>query len=222
MKFKAKRKGTITQGIAQNANPLYKSQGLKGHTGVDWTRGYGSLVASDNAGYVYKRWDEGDLKSNWAAVYVICPTDNPDEFIEVTIGHLSKITVDAGTWIAEDQPVGEEGNKGNVYSGGKEITPAMQRAGDRRGSHVHESYRPTTRVSKKRRGQYYLLNGAGKAFQDTEGMYYEIINRNNGLNGCIDPMVYYHEDTKVEKLKSAIGLLKLVLRLIKKRNSMIG
>ena len=213
MRFKHSRKGFISQGFAQNANGAYKKQGLIGHTGVDWVHGYGTPVQTDNKGFVYKVYTEGDRKDNWQAVYQLVKLTK-HTYMEVTIGHLSEIYVKEGQTLPEDYFVGAEGNKGMVFSQGVRITPTMQRNGDRRGSHVHESYRPCERVKKISRKEYYLLKD-GKKYKDKAGYFYQIINRDNGVRGCVDPRRFDYVTSAREKLSNFTIVLKYIKSLIK-------
>lgn len=205
MKYKQDTKGTINQGFSRNANPLYKGGGLLGHTGIDSTKGFGSKVKTDNAGYVYKVINEGDFPSNWAAVYLLVP--NGDEVMEVVLGHLSKIYVKEGQTIPEDYVVGLEGNRGDVYQGGTRITADMQRAGDTRGSHLHEQYRPTVKKKRAVSSKHYLTKKNGNRYRDKDKNYYEIVEVDNGFKGCIDPTRFYYKDTFDDKVRNIMNNL---------------
>ena len=206
MKFKFKTKGRITQGYNQNATSTYTASGLSGHPGVDWTLGYGSLIRFDNPGYVYKVWKPQEREDNWAAICQLVPFG--DDFMEVTLGHVSAVYVTEGESVSEGQYAGKEGNMGEVYQNGVRITAAMQDAGDTRGSHVHESYRPVRRVRTVKAGKHYLHNKNGR-YKDSEGFYYEIINENS-TNGCIDPRAFDYEDTRADSLR---GIMNALLKL---------
>lgn len=186
MIFDIKKKGPIHQGFLDNATPLYKSAGLAGHTGIDWGHGYGSPVTCDNDCYVYKVIHEGDTLSNWQAVYTLV-----EDKMEVCFGHLSRVDVKEGQHLKAGQQVGLEGNKGDIYDGATRITVAMQKAGDHRGAHVHESWRPVTQVWIIRdvRGVHYLRNANDTAFQNGSSMY-EITYDSSQTKGCIDPLLY--------------------------------
>jgi hypothetical protein len=208
MKFKIRTKGTITQGFKENLNPLYASQGLAGHTGIDWNVGYGGFVNTDNAGFVYKTYAPQERADNWTAVYLLVP--NGATYMEVCLGHLSKLYAHEGDTLLENQLVGLEGNFGEVYQGGQRITPEMQDAGDKRGAHVHENYRPVERVKKQTKGKHYL-NGKNGIYKDKEGFYYEIVI-DNSVNGCVDPMKYVYQDSRSEIL---LLIKNLFIKLIK-------
>ena len=210
MKFKINSKGRVTSWFANNA-----SWRTRVHSGIDWVKGYGSNVFSDNAGFCYKLYRPGDLDSNWAAVYLLVPYEG--EFMEVCMGHFSYVADVGETEVTEGQWVGREGNCGEVYSGGVRITADMQRAGDKRGSHVHENYRPVQRVKTKRSVKHYLLKG-GKAYKDKEGFYYEI-KYDTPTKGCIDPMQFeYKETPTVIRLKTIISVLTSIIGLYKIKN----
>lgn len=205
MKFKYKEKGYISQYFGQNANPSYKKAGKLGHTGIDSHKGYGSKVRLDNTGHVYKIYRAGDLSSNWAGIYLITPYK--DHYMEVCIGHLSEVFHLEGQVVPEGALIGKEGNKGLVYQGGIKITPEMQRAGDRRGSHRHENYRPVKKVREKKKDKHYLRDSKGNHYKDGAGYFYEILHNDNGYKGCVDPMFFKHEDTLMDKIRIYMNLL---------------
>lgn len=206
MKFKTANKGFIAQKFGGNAD-LYASLGVAGHTGVDYVKGYGSMHQCDNGGYVYKVWKPKERADRWVAVYQLVPYGN--DYMEVIMGHFSKVFVEEGETIDEGTFVGAEGNSGLVYGGGVQITPAMQDAGDKRGAHVHEAYRPVRRVKERKAGKHYLTKRDGSRYADKEGYIYEIINTDK-MNGYIDPMKFAYSDSIADKLRSiANALLKL-------------
>lgn len=206
VKFKYKNKGTITQGFSENLNPSYAAQNLPGHTGVDSTKGYGSLVNADNTGLVYKVWYPQEREDNWAGVYMLVPHE--DHFMEVCVGHMMSIFVKPGETVLEGQYLGREGNMGMVFSGGMQITAAMQDAGDRRGAHRHESYRPVRRVKDARKGLFYLENKNG-IYRDKEGYCYEVVFT-GAMRGHVDPRKFDYEDTRADAFRCTMNaLLKL-------------
>lgn len=209
VKFKLNNKGRITQAFS-NANAIYKDRGGS-HTGIDSVLGWNKPVTCDNDCYVYKTITKNQSKENWQGVYMLVHDDG-DKYVEVCQGHFNEITVKSGEFIPEFTVIGLEGNKGFVFSGGKQITPEMQEAGDKRGAHTHTSYRPVKRVKRAQGGRYHLLTISGTKYRDSEGYYYEIINQDNGFKGMVDPMVYEHKNTMLEDLKMAA---KILLRLKK-------
>lgn len=201
MKFKTAQKGFIAQKYGGNAD-LYASIGVAGHTGVDYVKSYGSLHQCDNTGYVYKVWKPKDRADRWVGVYQLVPYG--DDYMEVIMGHFSKVFVEEGETIEEGTFVGAEGNSGLVYTGNTQITPAMQDAGDRRGAHVHEAYRPVRRSKEYRGDKHYLTSRDGKRYVDKEGYLYEIINTDK-MNGYVDPMAFAYKDSLVDKLRSIVN-----------------
>lgn len=200
MKFKIKNKGFISQGFAKNPE-LYVSRGTPGHTGVDYVKGYGKLHQADNTGFVFKVWKPKEREDRWVAVHQLVP--HQDIFMEVITGHWSNVFVEEGKLLKEGEYIGAEGNSGYVFSGNTQITPAMQDAGDKRGSHVHEAYRPVKRVTKKTKGKYYLESKKGD-YRDNNGYYYEIMNT-DVMKGFIDPMQFVYIETYSDKLRSILN-----------------
>ena len=204
VKFKTNNKGRITQGFGGNP-AIYKSRGAVGHPGIDTFNGWNTRFVSDNDGYVYKTIERHQSKEGWQGVYML--VQDGDDFVEVCHGHFNTILVKAGDQVLEGQGVGLEGNKGYVISGGTVITPAMQDAGDQRGAHTHTSFRPVRRVKRVNSKRFYLQTAEGVAYKDQDGFYYEIINQDNGSRGCVDPMLYHHQNSIMENITAIRRLL---------------
>lgn len=213
MKLVFKPQGKINQNFLENSVPIYKEKGLIGHTGIDWKNGFGKPVFCQNDCFVYKVIKPGDLPSNWSAVYTIA--EGGGELMEICYGHLSSSVVSEGEVLAAGQLVGYEGNFGDVFSGGVRITPEMQRAGDTRGSHVHESWRPVVRRKFIEPGAHYLRRKNGSAYFNKS--YFEIIYNNPQTNGFIDPLMYASGDTKVPIMKSVLSPLFALLEKLKNK-----
>lgn len=214
--FNLKNKGPIFQKFMANHNPLYKEAGLAGHTGVDHGKGYGMPVLADNDGFVYKVLYGKDRPSNWQAVYMLC-NDGKGKLMEICYGHLSAIHVKVGDLIKAGQIIGLEGNLGDVFSGGQRITAQMQRLGDKRGSHVHESWRPVkAEKGNQIRGVFYLEDAKGSVYKNN-GLSYEILNRDALTRGFIDPMTY--SKTAVDVTSLQLKLIDLLQQLYKLLNS---
>jgi len=175
---------TIGQGFAQNANEFYRSNGLRGHTGVDESCGYGSPIHSYVSGEVIAVYTpENPAGDGFTAVYILCKT--PLETFEFSVGHCSKIHVKVGDVVKEGDHIADEGNKGVVYSGGQRITRSMQANGDKRGSHRHVQKRVLRASKEMKRYKAYLRN-AGGVYSDKDGNYYELVDYTNGYHGCVD------------------------------------
>lgn len=203
VKFKTLNKGTITQyfGGSPSWNPTqYSTRGQSGHNGVDTVKGWNAPCVSDNDAHVYKVIRSHQSRENWQGVYMLVYDPKTNHWVEICQGHFNEILVEAGMDIPEGLTIGLEGNKGYVFSGVTQITAAMQKAGDTRAAHVHTSYRPTVRVRAVKKGEYYLLNINGTKYRDKDGYYYQIVYKNNGYNGCVNPFLYLDEDTLEEKI----------------------
>jgi hypothetical protein len=210
MKFKTYNKGRFTQyfGGSPATNPTqYTTRGQDGHSGVDSQLGWNAPIVCDNDSYVYKVILSNQSKENWQGVYML--VDLTDEItMEICQGHFNKILVNEGEWIPENAVIGLEGNRGYVFSGGTQITPEMQKAGDQRGHHVHTAYRPCRKVKSTKRTEYYLLDVNGKKYKDKKGYYYQIINKDNGYKGCVNPFLYsVFPDNDTQKLSMVRNVL---------------
>lgn len=197
VKFKTNNKGFITQKFA-NPSSIYKDRGGI-HNGVDSARGWDAVTVADNDGLVYKVITSDKSSENWQGIYQLVH-DRGEMYVEVVQGHFNKILVKEGDSIIEGQAWGLEGNKGYVFSGQGQITPEMQKAGDKRGAHVHTSYRPVIRVKKTKADNYYLLTIKGTKYKDGEGYYYEITHKDNGVKGNVDPFNYLYKNTIFEDM----------------------
>lgn len=215
VKFKIKTKGKINQGFNENKNPLYKEAGYSGHTGVDWAKGYGTPVTTDNAGIAYKVADpiKGTVgPSGFGGVYLLSHIGK-DKYMEIVLGHLSRIYISEGDYVPENYVVGNEGNTGDVYQGGVYYPEGAPNKGTK-GSHVHEQYRPVTRVKQMTANKHYLNNRDGSVYTDNAGYYYEIDNTNN-VRGCVDPMLYVYVDTVEDIKRNISNVVKYILERFK-------
>ena len=155
---------------------------LLGHPGTDVPCGYGTPVKAIADGVVYSLYTpEKPAYDGFTAIYTIVET--PLETKEITYGHLSQIDVKIGDKITKGQVIGLEGNRGHVVAGGVLITQAMQKAGDKRGSHTHFQCRP---IIKTKVTDGKMLQNAQGTYQDENGFFYKIAMPTNGYAGCVD------------------------------------
>lgn len=176
------------QGFGQNANTSYKAGGLQGHTGIDINCGFGTPIPSPVSGTVYKVLTSSlpaNDGSGFTGVFIL--VDNGYESYELLVGHCNP-TVQPGTRVSFGDIIGTEANHGTVFSGGTQITLAMQGAGDQRGAHRHYQLRPYQMVPKTD-GLPCLsaYSDSGYAAPYYDGAYYQIWGYDNGFNGCVDP-----------------------------------
>lgn len=158
------------------------------HTGQDEVKGYGKSWISDNPGIVYKVYKPSQ-SFNWAAVHMLCDNSDGNWYEYIPLGHASKIIVNEGDFVRRGQVVGEEGNHGMVFSGGREVTWQERIRGSKAGTHNHRGIRPIKFVSQKTNGKHYLRDTLGRDYIH-EGKYCEIVHDNN-TNGWIDPNLFY-------------------------------
>jgi Putative peptidoglycan binding domain/Peptidase family M23 len=170
------------QGFGQNFNPSYHAGGLLGHTGRDVNCGYGTPIGSLCDGYVYSTFPiEHPASDGYTAVFTLVET--PLELFEMSYGHVSHIDCFIGQHVHKGDVLAKEGNHGTVYVGNILITLAMQAAGDQRGSHRHYQKRLLKKVRRTDPTKRYLQTAEGLYY---DGFYYEILNYDNGFNGCVD------------------------------------
>lgn len=182
----------VAQGFGANANPSYAGAGLKGHTGIDSSCGFGAPIHAPFNMLVYKVLTvDSPARDGSGFTGVFGIVDDGLEMFEFMIGHCNP-SVQIGDQVKKGDVIGTEANHGTVYSGGQQITLAMQKAGDQRGHHRHNQKRPVMKVQHTQPGQFYLDcysdSPAGTLFC-TANNYYQIWNYLNGYNGCIDPSI---------------------------------
>jgi len=178
-----KPKGFQSQGFGGNAEAYAP---LKGHSGEDYVVGFKKPIPATVTGYVYSVLNQYNPNpQKYRCVYQIF--DDEDFSYEIAYGHLSEIHVAEGAVVQSGSVIGLEGNYGFCMVGGKEV-PAEEKASGK-GSHLHFQVRKCKRVKKRSAGKTYLRNSEGLLRLD--GMYYEVVNYDNGYNGCIDPSYFY-------------------------------
>jgi murein DD-endopeptidase MepM/ murein hydrolase activator NlpD len=176
---------TVSQKFAENANPLYAGQGLRGHTAYDFAVPWGSPIPVCVDGPVYSVMNKGNPDpEKYRAVFQLVQVG--DIYYEVSYGHMNDIYVEPGQTVKAGDVIGTVGNTGPVYNNGVAVSKEARLAGSHDGAHLHgPQVRPTRRVKVTAGGQL-LLDGFG-VLRDAEGYYFEVIDFNNGENGCIDP-----------------------------------
>jgi len=212
---------TITQVFSENANVSYARDGLIGHTSEDYGVPYGTPIpccADDSYCYSLENHNNPDLM-RFRAVYTLVETDAG--IYEISYGHCSSMTAEVGKTYKAGDIIGRIGNTGTVFTGSHEVTSAEKNAGSWAGAHLHgPQVRPVRKVTKVNRSQTYLYDQTGRLFKD--GFYFEVIDYNNGLNGCVDPAPFYasimaSEAQRVKaNLKAQITLLSKIVELLQK------
>lgn len=188
-------RSAITQNFAANANASYKEGGLIGHTAIDWAFLPGAPVPNcvENA-YCYSIMNKDNPDpGKYRAVFTLVNAGNGvSEWAEVSYGHADKILAEVGKTYQPGDTLMTAGNTGTVYSGGKLVSTAEKLKGSKRGTHLHgPQVRPVKRVRKTSKKKQYLSDGFGLLKLD--GYYFEIVNYNNGTNGCINPAPFLNE-----------------------------
>ena len=222
-KFKTYNKGVITQyfgGSPANNPTQYSTRGQSGHSGIDtdftiWAH----PVEADNDCYVYKTINSNQSRENWQGVYMLVEMPN-DEVMEICQGHFEEIKVRKGDYIPEGAIIGLEGNRGYVFSGGVQITPEMQMNGDKRGAHTHTAFRLTKKVPTVSRDEYYLLNVDGTKYRHTDGSYLQIVYKDNGYNGCINPWLYAQKEPVKKNNKELLAKIEVLKAEIERRQKL--
>lgn len=177
----------VSQYFGGNANSFYKDNKLDGHPGIDFGAPWGNNIRGACESLVYKvfNYNNPDLSAYRAICTLVV---DGDEAIEYSYGHCDKIFVKAGDIINIGRIIGTVGNTGGVYSNGVEVSVAEKNAGSHAGAHLHFQERPCKRVLKPTENAVCLLGQDGQRYKDSEGKYYEVLDYDNGFNGCTDPI----------------------------------
>lgn len=196
--------GIRTQRFGENATDTYKKQGLISHTGEDYSNGWKSPIKASITGEVYStiNIDNADPLKYRAIFQII---DTPEFSYEVSYGHIHDCFVKKGDVVKVGQVIATEGNWGDVYFNGKAPTLAQREKGA--GSHLHFQVRKCKRVKRRSGTKVYLRHSNG--FLKRNGYYYEVVDYDNGVNGCVDPALFYElDDNVVFAILKLLGILK--------------
>lgn len=141
------------------------------HLGTDFVLGFKSAHVAVGDGFVYKtrNKDNADLQK-YRTVYQVY--NGHDGLYEIVYEHLWDILVDKGEIVLEGEPIGTEGNTGDlVFYGGVKVRPEEKPTG--KGHHLHIQGRPLIKVKKTKSKTEYLKNLNGTVFKDADGYAYE-------------------------------------------------
>lgn len=196
--------GIRTQKFGENATDTYKKQGLISHTGEDYSNGWKSPIKASITGEVYSTVNvDNPSYIRYRAIFQII--DTPDFSYEIAYGHIHDCFVKKGDIVKVGQVIATEGNWGDVYVNGKKPTTAERKFGA--GSHLHFQVRKCIRVNEIKKGKKYLRDNNGYLIRN--GFYYEIVDYDNGVNGCVNPALFYElDDSVVFKILKLLGLIK--------------
>jgi len=181
---------TISQGFGLNGTPMYKTQGLYGHTGIDFVppQPWGRAIPAVADSYCYSliNKDNPDL-SKYRAVYTI--VDDGDFSYEISYGHCDEILATPKKHYKEKEILATVGNTGDVFVGGFAVTDRAHPSHP--GAHLHFQVRKLVKIPKASSGfKSYLLRDANGVLE-RDGCYYQVHDYNNGYNGCVDPMPFF-------------------------------
>lgn len=190
----------LSQGFGENLNGAYSTQGLIGHPGEDFVGDWKSKIycAAENSLVTRVINEDNPDPQAYRAVYTI--VERNGRYFEITYGHLEVVLVKVGQVLNPKDIVGLMGNRGMVFSFGREITRAEKEAGSKAATHLHFQVRE---MLKKNNG--YIQR-----------------QPDNGFNSCINPQPLftgrYAEDyvsyknnlaTQISLLQKVVGLLNL-------------
>jgi murein DD-endopeptidase MepM/ murein hydrolase activator NlpD len=207
----------IAQKFGGNANLYYSQNGLKGHPGLDLAQAYDRSITASHDGLVYKilNQDNPDL-SKYRAV---CTIFEEDGYVyEITYGHCNKIYTRVGDRVSAGDLVASMGNTGDVYSGGLSVPVSQRLTPPYPGTHLHLQLRKCVRVTSTQTGSQYLQAQDGGLYHDKDG-YIQVVDYENGFNGCIDPQPYLYSISGWAKLPYYIKIVSQLATIAKGRTS---
>lgn len=179
-------KNFIAQRFGENANSLYASQGLKGHTSFDWGVPWGTPIpnCTPNA-YCYSLMHLDDpVLMDYRAIFFIVETETG--LYEVSYGHVSHATAEVGKTYQVGDIIGNVGNTGACYVGQHLVTEAEKEAGSHAGAHLHgPQIRLLTKTKYSNMFDHYITLTDGNKYVDKAGYFYGVPGYDNGYNGCI-------------------------------------
>lgn len=186
---------TIVQHFGQNAVTLYQQGlGLKGHPGTDFGEPWGTPIPNAIDGAVVSCILNRDNPNLMAFRAVNTIYEDATGCYEIQYGHCSTISVDVGQTLKQGDIVGEIGNTGDVFVGGREVTQAEKDAGSHAGAHLHFQVRVIQKepVGTPLNPEHHYLND-GSTILTLNGFHYWTPNYANGYNGCVDPELYFSD-----------------------------
>ncbi len=187
-------KSLIAQRFGDNANPLYASQGLKGHTAYDWAMPWGSPIPNCVAdAYCYSLMHLNDpVLMDYRAIFFICETENG--VYEISYGHVSEAFAEVGKTYQVGDIIGKVGNTGACYVGQHLVTEAEKDAGSHAGAHLHgPQIRMLAKTLKSNKYAHYITTSLGNKYVDNDGFFYGIPDYDNGYNGCVSLALFSTE-----------------------------
>lgn len=188
-------KGHKTQGFGENVELYMAACKMNGHNGEDYVSPYGTPIYAIYDGLVCEA--KTDPSGYGRHIRMLC-NENDEGGIEVTMGHLSQINVKVGEKVKAGTKIGEMGNSGFVVSSSSSNALGYWDNGGNNynGTHLHLSIRDFK----------YDSNG-WQYYPNTPKI--NILNYNNGWNGCIDFKDRFYED-------SMLGDMEIVKRELEK------
>jgi hypothetical protein len=199
----------ISQRFGENANISYSRDGLAGHTAYDWSIAYGTPIPNCTANaYCYSVMNKDSKDpSRYRAAFFLVETDTG--IYEVSYGHMSTILAEPGTTYQVGETIGLVGNTGIVFTGSHEVTKEERLAGSHAGFHLHgPQLRPVKKSKTTKSNKVYLYDENGR-YTDKDGMFYEVLDYNNGYNGCVNPFRPFSTETLATDYKPASDVVPL-------------
>lgn len=202
---------TLTQPFGANFNATYVNKGLKGHNALDLRSFYGDILMTSIDSFCYNTLNKDNPdRMKYRAVCTLLQDENGNWF-DLIYGHMDKIWVSAGDPLLAAEPLGTEGNTGEVYSNGVLVTGDQKNAGSVLGYHTHFQLRPVTMTDKILPNKNYLQAPNGGIYRHTNKQYFYITNFDNGYEGAIDPLPFLEKPslfTLINLLKRALDWLR--------------
>ena len=195
--------GLITQKFGENADFYFQRFGIKGgHNGIDIVEGHGTPIYSSQNGTVCRVYDmeHGSVTAGFG-VYVLGESDENGICDVFIYWHtMSNIPVTLGQKVQMGDVIAYMGDSGQVYTNMVAVPDSEKGIPPYPGTHLHWGkfqVKMTNTINDVDGGKIVLTKNDGTAYQDELGNYYEWLNFENGMHGCVDPLlapiIYYNQ-----------------------------
>ena len=212
------KNGNVTQKFGESADFYLKRFGITGgHNGVDIVSFHGDSIYCPEDGTIVRTYDisHGSVTAGFGIWLVGNPDENNESNIWILWHTMSNLNCIEGQKVKQGDVLAYEGDSGSVYTGGVQVPDSKKGLPPYPGTHLHWGKIKAKRVLES--SNQCLANLQGVSYRDSDNYLYEIIDFNNGMRGCINPMdgnvISFNEwidEKTVQTVQEAIPLIKQI------------
>ncbi len=200
------KNGVITQKYGANVDFYKQRFGVNGHNGIDIVSFHGdSLFCPEDSVVVRVYGSKAGSVSGGFGLYLL---GNPDENQECNLWVLwhtmSNICVSFNQEVKQGDVVAYEGASGQVYVNMNPVPDADKGNPPYPGTHLHWG---NMRVKTNPFPNITSVSDINRISFEHNGMFFDILNQDNGFRGCVDPLlsdIIYFDDWKKQKISQTI------------------